>query len=180
MQYNQRMFLKLRLVHCLALITLLVSGCRHVEETRNPVSTTLADMGATAPVEVRNTSEELSRIQFDDIPVPPGFHFRNHRNESFSFVDGDMRLGRFVYWGREFTPPARQHFLELMTRDPYNWTPRSSSGDDQGGPWILEKNGERCVISSRKFFHDPKEGVILTVSVGKHLNYDDKNPGKRR
>ena len=166
----------------IVLVMLLVatSACRHVEETRNPVSNTLVGMGATAPVEVENTSEELSRVQFDDIPVPPGFHFRNHRNESYSFVDGDLRLGRFVYWGQTFDAPKRRQFLELMAKDPYNWNPSSTSLGSEDGPWIFEKNGERCVINSKKFFHDPRQGVVLTLSVGKHLNYDDEHARERR
>ncbi len=158
----------------LGVICIFSQGCRSVEETRNPLSDTLVGMGATAPVEVKNTSEELSRIQFDDIPVPPGFFFRNHRNESYSFVDGDLRLGRFVYWGRSFAAPSRRQYLELLAKDPYNWTPVSGFSENETGPWIFEKNGERCVVTSRRFFHDARNGNVITVSVGKHVKYDDK------
>ncbi len=160
----------------LAAMFLIFVGCRHVEETRNPVSNTLVSMGATAPVETRNTSQELSRVQFDDIPVPPGFFFRNHRNESYSFVDGDLRLGRFVYWGSKFDAPSRREYLELLAKDPYNWSPLSSSTESENGPWIFEKNGERCVVSSRRFFHSARDGLVVTISVGKHLKYDDQDP----
>ncbi|MFT7616394.1 MAG: hypothetical protein ACI97A_000015 [Planctomycetota bacterium] len=160
----------------LAAALLCVCSCRSVEETHNPVSHVLVKIGATAPAEVENTSQELSRIQFDDIPVPPGFFFRNHRNESYSFVDGDLRQGRFVYWGRSFASDTRREYLELLAKDPYNWSPVSVFENDEAGPWIFEKNGERCVVESRRFFHDARNGDVVTIAVGKHLKYDDENP----
>lgn len=159
----------------LAVAVLAVCSCRSVEETHNPVSDSLVKIGATAPAETENTSQELSRIQFDDIPVPPGFFFRNHRNESYSFVDGDLRQGRFVYWGREFASLTRREYLELLVKDPYNWSPVSDFEKEEAGPWIFEKNGERCVVSTRRFFHDARNGHVVTIAVGKHLKYDDQN-----
>ena len=146
----------------------LLGACRQVEENRNLLSDSLVEIGATAPVTQRNTSVELSRIQFDDIPVPPGFFFRNHRNESYSFVNGPWRCGRFVYWCKRSEEEVGAQYLELMPKDPYNWSLISAPEQPTSGPWIFEKNGERCVIETQRERRTPAGSVAVTLTVRKY------------
>lgn len=140
-------------------------GCRQVEETENPISSGLSEMGATTAPDRRSTSVELSRMQFDDVPVLDGFFLRNHRNETFSYSYGSRRVGRFVYWGREGREEeVIQRYLELMPKDPYNW---SLSSPRQGAEWRLEftKPGSRCEISLSRERLAAKEGLLVTIWV---------------
>ena len=148
---------------------LLASACRNVEESRNPVSSGLSEIGMTNSPEEDDTSGELSRVQFDDIPCPPGFSFRNHRNESYSFADGGFRKGRFVYWTTEPAKTARARYLEFMAKDPYNWSLVSApGGEEDEGPWVFEKNGERCEVTTGRLDKTPEGETLVTVTVGKH------------
>ncbi|MCB9833525.1 MAG: hypothetical protein H6807_13730 [Planctomycetes bacterium] len=146
----------------------LATACRNVEESHNPLSDSLANIGATAPADQNDSSGELSRVQFDDIPCPPGFSFRNHRNESFSFADGGVRLGRFVYWTRKPADEARTLYLEFMGKDPYNWALVSSPDGSRNGPWVFEKNGERCEVTTGRLDKTPEGETLVTVTVGRH------------
>ena len=148
----------------LLVLACLLGSCRSVEETENPVSRSLTDMGATSDPANRNTSTELSRVQFDDIPVPRGFFFRNQRNESFSYTDGEVRVGRFVYWGVAREDEVIAHYLENMAKDPYNWSlkDRPGSADE---PLIFEKPGQKCEIHLRRERHQSDGGLLITISV---------------
>ncbi len=151
-----------------ALVLSAAGACRNVEESHNPVSDGLSDIGMTVPADRNDTSGELSRVQFDDIPCPPGFSFRNHRNESFSFADGGVRLGRFVYWSKMSAQDARSRYLEFMAKDPYNWALVSSPDGDRNGPWVFEKNGERCEVTTGRLDKTPGGETLVTVTVGRH------------
>ena len=144
----------------------LIAGCRHVEETENPISQSLTEIGATVPPENRSSSDELSRVQFDDIPVPPGFFFRNHRNESYSYVVGEARVGRFVYWGKSSEREVLAHYLEKMAKDPYNWSLETGNLEANRGPLMFEKPGQRCEIHLRRPpQHASGGGLLITISV---------------
>ncbi|MCA9321636.1 MAG: hypothetical protein KDB53_12925 [Planctomycetes bacterium] len=148
----------------LFVLVILVAACREVEETDNPMSRSLSDLGATSDPSFRSTSIELSRIQFDDIPVPAGFFFRNQRNESFAYRDGNQRIGRFVYWGRGDEKDLIDEYLEKMPKDPYNWTLKSAPSD-RNAPLIFEKPGQRCEIHLGRERHRPNGGLLITISV---------------
>ena len=149
-----------------------VTGCRQIEETDNPISGGLTEMGATSSPDRPSTSTELSRVQFDDVPVIDGFFLRNHRNETFSYRYGKgLRVGRFVYWGKADEETVIQRYLELMPKDPYNWslsTPYSGGGTDSGSPqdWQplqFAKPGSRCEIGVSR--EPNKEGLLVTIWV---------------
>ncbi len=154
---------------------LVVSGCREIEETENPLSRPLTDLGATSDPSLSNTSLVLSRVQFDDIPVPPGFFFRNQRNESFGYEDGDARVGRFVYWGRKPREEVVALYLEKMPKDPYNWS-LASGGDGADTPLIFKKPGQTCEIRLLKERHRPRGGLLLTISVEGSRLHDHEEP----
>lgn len=160
--------LKFLPVVALGLATSVSTGCRNVEESHNPVSDGLSELGMTTSPDEPGTSGELSRLQFDDIPCPPGFSFRNHRNESYSFADGGVRLGRFVYWTKKPADEARTLYLEFMEKDPYNWTLVSRPDSGSNGPWIFEKNDERCEVATGRLEKTPGGETLVTVTVGRH------------
>lgn len=160
----------------IALFSLLAApACREIEETENPVSRPLTDLGATSDPALTNTSLVLSRVQFDDIPVPPGFFFRNQRNESFAYEDGEARVGRFVYWGRKPREEVVALYLEKMPKDPYNWS-LASGGDGAEKPLIFKKPGQTCKIRLLKERHRPQGGLLLTISVEGSRPHDHEEP----
>ena len=74
-------------------------------------------------------------------------------------------MGRFVYWGREGREEeVIQRYLELMPKDPYNW---SLSSPRQEAEWRLEfkKPGSRCEISLSRERLAAKEGLLVTIWV---------------
>ena len=141
----------------------MLAACRNIEETKNPVSDSLVGIGATAPPELTSTSEELRRVQFDDVPVPDGLFFRNHRNESFSYTWPGGRIGRFVYWGNVNRDRVIAQFLEMMPKDPYKWA--LSSGPSQGGAMTFEKPGQKCEIRFTRARPSSQKGLLVTISV---------------
>lgn len=144
------------------LALVLVTGCRQIEETQNPVSETLVDIGATSPPSERNTSTELQRIQFDDIPVPPGFFLRNHRNESYSFRQGDTRIGRFVYWGRGHRQELQAFFRENMSKSPYLWGNKDITNQES---LEFEKSDDHCRVLVEPDRLDTQNGMLITITV---------------
>ncbi len=149
-----------------AATVVLGAGCRQVEESENPVSDALSGVGATVDPDRGSTSVELSRVQFDDIPELDGFFFRNQRNESFSYrLGGGRRVGRFVYWGKSSERDVISRYLELMRKDPYNWSLETPSPHESGGRLIFVKPGSRCEISLSRERPASKDGLLVTIWV---------------
>lgn len=139
----------------------LVTSCAQVEEDENAVTESLAEIGVTASPELKGRSSELSRIQFDDIPVPDGFFLRNHRNETFSFSAGGQRVGRFVYWGIGDEAELLRHFETHMVRAPYGWSRATRPVSDGGRRLAFEKPGHRCNIRIERDDERPGENEFL-------------------
>lgn len=143
----------------------LLAACVNVEETKNPVSDSLAGIGASVPADKRSRSVELSRHQFDDIPVPEGFFLRNHRNESFSYAFNGRRIGRFVYWGFGKRGELLQHFQSMMPKKPYDWTRAGAGVKAVSDRLVFEKPGERCVITLEPVPNNLRDEFLITISV---------------
>lgn len=157
----------LRTLFSLAIFGLLValSACRQMEETQNPVSQTMEELGTTSSYDLSSDSEELARIQFDDIPSLRELHFRNHRNESYSYSLGDFRRGRFVYWGQVEHPDILKRYLEIMPKDPYNWRLVGEPASEIWNSLHFVKTGSKCEISFSRTRPDPKTGLVITITV---------------
>jgi hypothetical protein len=106
-------------------------------------------------------SEELARLQFDDIPVPDGFALRNRSNESYVFEAGQTRVGRLVYVGKSSQADVRAMYVERMPLEPYGWRFTSGSVDADDQALHFEKRGHRCVIG----FHNDHGQLVVTVTV---------------
>lgn len=146
-------------------VTAAGAGCVQVEESRNPVSSSLAEIGATAAPELGSSSAELSRLQFDDIPVPEGFFLRNHRNETFSYVFSGNRVGRFVYWGLGDPKTVRRHFQQNMGKEPYGWTLAESTSGSAEDRLTFEKPGHICTVSWAPTTPPKRGELLLTITV---------------
>ena len=145
--------------------TAFLSGCRQVEETENPFSDTMTALGASS-ANRSSRSGELSRIQFDDIPVPQGFFLRNHRNESYSFKDDAIRIGRFVYWGRAEVNDVREYYVEEMPKKAYGWRlVEDPGGSDRLTTMTFTKPGHRCEITMEPEHQRPGAGLLVKVWV---------------
>ncbi|MEE9394220.1 MAG: hypothetical protein V3W41_17105 [Planctomycetota bacterium] len=149
----------------LLLVLVWTTACVNVEETNNPISDSLTGVGATTPPEARSRSEELSRIQFDDIPVPEGFFLRNHRNESFSYRFGDRRIGRFVYWGYGKRAELLRHFEAMMPKGPFGWKRGESSVQAASDRMTFVKTGQRCTVTLTPDAQDGKDEFLITIFV---------------
>ena len=156
-----------KLVSAAALVIALMwaTACVNVEETNNPVSDSLTGLGATVPAEARSRSAELSRIQFDDIPVPEGFFLRNHRNESFSYRFGEQRIGRFVYWGYGKSAELQRHFETMMPKQPFDWKRGESSVRSGSRQMAFVKTGQRCTVTLTPDDQNGKDEFLITIFV---------------
>jgi hypothetical protein len=137
------------------------ASCAQVEEDENGLTESLAEIGVTASPKLKGRSGELSRIQFDDIPVPDGFFLRNHRNETFSFSAGDQRVGRFVYWGIGEEAELLRYFETQMVRAPYGWSRASRPASDGGRRLHFEKPGHRCDVEIERVDTPPGRSEFL-------------------
>ncbi|MEZ6196360.1 MAG: hypothetical protein R3F20_11640 [Planctomycetota bacterium] len=144
---------------------LIAPACVQVEETRNPVSESFSEIGVTASPELKGRSAELSRLQFDDIPVPDGFFLRNHRNETYSFSLGGQRVGRFVYWGFGKEDEILRHFEQQMPRNPYGWSHGERPASESGRRLRYEKAGQRCEIEIEPVDRARNDEFLITVFV---------------
>jgi hypothetical protein len=93
------------------------------------------------------TSRELSRTQFDDIPVPRGFRLRSTKNESFSFRHGAIRVGRFAYHGRGNVEDVTGFYQSQMGLLPFGWKETGTSRTPEGSRLEFAKGAEACRIT---------------------------------
>ncbi len=106
-------------------------------------------------------SRELSRTQFEDVPVPRGFKIRTARNESFSFRHGNVREGRLVYGGAGFLDDVEAFYRSQMTLAPFGWTEGTTSRDPGRIVMSWRKDAEICEIT----LVEARPNVIITVDV---------------
>jgi hypothetical protein len=125
---------------------LMLGACRQIEESDNPVSSTLTAVGATPPPSQKGSSARLDRIQFDDIPVMRGLRLSNLRNESFSYESNGVRVGRFVYRGDVGLTRVRDHYVTTMPLEPYGWL-QAPSREDRPDSLFFTKGRENCEVA---------------------------------
>jgi hypothetical protein len=90
------------------------SGCRQVENPGKvfPQSPTVED----------TRSKEIQIDQLPDIPVPRDMTYITRGNQSFSYAQGGVRVGRFHYWGNVPIDEVVAFYRERMPQKPYGWT----------------------------------------------------------
>ena len=131
-------------------------SCRHEDHSLTPQPSQSGNI---------NRSTELSRLQFDDVPVPEDFILRNRANESFVFEDGETRVGRLVYIGRGSERDVRAHYIEKLPLEQYGWKFVSGSPEPGQGPLVFAKKVHGCTVD----FGMESGRLVVSVSV------DNKN-----
>lgn len=121
------------------LLVLLAASCDSIENPR-----TLAP-GEPDVAETR--SVELQRSQFDDVPVPHGFEIVTRGNRSFSFARGGVRVGRFVYWGRQDVEEVANFFRRTMELRAYGWQLRSQDVGRTNATFDFRKDQVDCTVT---------------------------------
>ena len=106
-------------------------------------------------------SRNLQRIQFDDLPVPRGFLYVTRGNRSFSYQAGGVRVGQFVYWGRQSPQEVEAFYRETMPLAAYGWSLLDSNSSDSSVTLRFKKNQQSCDVTVEA---EPK-GTYVTVFV---------------
>lgn len=96
------------------MLVLAASGCRQVE---NP-----GKVFPQSPSVEDTRSKEISRNPPEDIPVPRDMQYITRANQSFSYLQGGVRVGRFHFWGNVTTEDVAIFYRERMPQRPYGWT----------------------------------------------------------
>lgn len=135
------------------LTALVVAACTQIE---NPRTLSPAEPGVD---EVR--SRTLQRLQFDDVPVPRGFSYVTRGNRSFSYQGGGVRVGQFVYWGRDSADLVGQFYLDTMPLAAYGWKWSETRKIEDGVVHRFAKREQICEITIQV---EPK-GTYVTVFV---------------
>lgn len=105
----------------------------------------------TRPTEDAARSMELTRSQFDDIPVPRDFTYVNKGNQSFSYSQGGVRVGKFRYWGQDPVDDVVSFYKRTMSLMAYDWQFVSESEEQLGLPILqFAKGRQSCTIRVAK------------------------------
>ena len=123
----------------LALTATLLVSCTQIENPRTLVPT---EPGVEA-----TQSRALQRAQFEDIPVPPGFEYVTRGNRSYSYSQGGVRVGEFVYWGRSSVEDAAAFYRRTMGRRAYEWELVSEGPIEEGAKLDFRKGRQSCEVT---------------------------------
>ncbi|MDP8248910.1 MAG: hypothetical protein P9M00_12280 [Candidatus Tritonobacter lacicola] len=105
----------------------------------------LAGCASKSDVKTGTMPEFTTDLTFDDIPIPKGFKLT--RSKSLSFQNDYMRVGRFVYYGREDTNDVLAFIQQQM---PLNqWEPISYV-DTKQSIRRYEKGDQECTVIVEK------------------------------
>jgi hypothetical protein len=145
----------------LALVLLATgAGCRQIENPGKvyPQSPTVED----------TRSKAITRNLPEDIPVPRDMTYITRANQSFSYLEGGVRVGRFHLWGNVARDDVTTFYRDRMPQRPYGWT--LVNEQSQGATSVM---------------HFRKDSDLLDISVGPEdsatiavisLNTTSKNP----
>ena len=121
------------------LLPLLAVGCDSIENPRTLVPGE-PDVAATRSV-------ELHRSQFEDVPGPRGFEFVTRGNRSFNYARGGVRVGRFLYRGRQGVEEVAAFFRRTMGLRAYGWQFRSQDVGQSNTIIGFSKNRVDCTVT---------------------------------
>jgi hypothetical protein len=120
-------------------IVLACAGCRQVENPGKvwPASPTVED----------TRSHEISRNPPEDIPVPRDMLYVTRANQSFSYLQGGVRVGRFHYWGNVPTEEVVVFYRDRMPQRPFGWTLVGEQSQGATTKLSFRKDADRLEVS---------------------------------
>ncbi len=139
----------------LAVLTGALAGC--AEQIENP-----GKIMPGSPAVSDTQSQHLQRVQFSDIPVPSGFELVTRGNRSFSFQGGGVRVGRYLYWGKQTQEEVAAFYRRTMPLATYGWSRKTETHENDINTLVFAKNEASCVVSIQK--EDDATVIHLKVS----------------
>ncbi len=143
-----------RISMLLGLACTTLGGCTQIENPRVMVPT---EPGVNA-----TKSMELHRAQFEDIPVPPGFEYVTRGNRSFSYADGGVRVGRFLYWGRASIDEVSEFYRRTLPLRAYGWELLDETPTSGGNELNWKKGSQNCNVALTRESNATYIGVTIT------------------
>jgi hypothetical protein len=144
----------------ITLFLLACAGCRQLE---NP-----GKVWPASPSVDATRSAEISRNTPTDIPVPRDMLYVTRANQSFSYLQGGVRVGRFHYWGNVPADEVVVFYRERMAQRPYGWTLVSESSQGPATKMSFQKDADRVDVSV-----SPEDGATVAVI---SLNTETRTP----
>jgi hypothetical protein len=121
------------------LFLLALSSCRQVE---NP-----GKVFPQSPTVDETRSDEISRNPPPDLPVPRDMLYETRLNQSFSYLQGGVRVGRFRYWGNVPHEEVVGFYRERMPQRPYGWTLVNEESRGSATRLFFRKDDDRVEVS---------------------------------
>ena len=112
-------------------------------------SCTMSDSGRPAlddSAARRTRSQQLTRLQVSDVPVPPEMRLKKRGNRSFSFAGGGVRVAHLVYRGPLSIEDIISFYEDTMPLAAFGWV---SAGEERNNNEVIlrfTKNADNCEI----------------------------------
>lgn len=138
----------------------MLCGCRQVE---NP-----GKVFPNSPSVEDTRSREVTRNPPPDLPVPRDMLYVTRANQSFSYLQGGVRVGRFHYWGNVGLDEVVAFYRERMPQRPYGWTLVNEQSNGTSTRLSFRKDADRLDVSV-----SPEDSATLAVLA---LNIESNTP----
>jgi hypothetical protein len=136
-----------------ALALLAGAACSQIENPRT--------MLPTEPGVDATRSKELHRAQYEDLPVPPGFEYVTRGNRSFSYLDGGVKVGRFLYWGRTSVEETAAFYRRTLPLRAYGWDFLSEESLPKRHELRFRKADQECTVTLTRDVDATYAGVTI-------------------
>lgn len=143
------------------LLLLALTSCRQLE---NPGKTFPNSPGVDA-----TRSHEVTRHPPQDIPVPRDMIYETRLNQSFSYFQGGVRVGRFRYWGNVPQQEVVVFYRERMADHPYGWTLVNERTSGNATTLSFRKDSDNCDV---RIEPDASQATVATL----YLNTQSTTP----